>query len=276
MSHTVLLEKSVAIVASSNPATGALNVDSSGGAFEISLETPLNIPKQARNVTVAVEQASIWYTVPNLTKGVDTAFSITVAGTPYLVVCETGLYSLSSLQTSIESLLINAGCPPNSFQFISDSATQKVLLRLNGVGTSVDFSVVNSCRVILGFPSAVVGPNTALVEDYLATDVAAFNQYNAFEIHSSLTEGLVLNGKYSGLVSIHPITTSPGTLLVAEPFRPAVANAPELAGTALRRIKFWLNSDANDDILDTLGETWSFRLRINYHEPVEVSPRIHL
>lgn len=64
-----MLPEEISFVVSSDPEAGASNRSADGSYFEVQLDDGLEIPKDALNVNVRVEEASIWWVVPNIITG---------------------------------------------------------------------------------------------------------------------------------------------------------------------------------------------------------------
>jgi hypothetical protein len=57
----------LSMIVSSNPANGAKNRSADGSSFEITLQDGLEIPNGSQNISVSVEEATVWWVVPNIT-----------------------------------------------------------------------------------------------------------------------------------------------------------------------------------------------------------------
>ena len=66
---SMMVEREINMLASSDPNTGAINVSEDGSRFEIQLEDAIQIPSQAVNTQISVEEASVWWVVPNIIEG---------------------------------------------------------------------------------------------------------------------------------------------------------------------------------------------------------------
>ena len=76
MSFTTIGEE-ISMVISSDPAVGAINRSADGSYFEIQLQEALKMPKDCLNVSVSVEEASIWWVIPNIITGKNDKIYIT-------------------------------------------------------------------------------------------------------------------------------------------------------------------------------------------------------
>jgi hypothetical protein len=163
--HSHIIPQEISMLVSSNPINGARNISSDGSYFEIQLQDGLKIPRNAINVNISVEEASIWWVVPNIITGENDKLYITGPDNNnnqqnFILTIPQGLYDLTGLNNAIVRELENNNAKTDSvigplIQLVADQATQKVILRVNYVNTSVDFTQTKTCREILGFNSQV-------------------------------------------------------------------------------------------------------------------------
>jgi hypothetical protein len=274
MSFTIPEE--ISMIVSSDPNNGATNISSDGSYFEVQLQDGLKVPKDALNVNIAVEEATIWWSVPNIITGENDKVYITGPDTldvvqNFVLTIPQGLYDLAGINEAIARELESAGAkidPEPLITLSPDEATQKVQLRFNYATVSIDFTPNDTPRVILGFDSAVYTPVPE--NPLLAPNVAAFNQVNYFLIHSDLTnKGIRFNNNYNQTIGQVLIDVSPGSQIVSKPFNPARINAPELAGATRTNLRFWLTDD-EDRRVNTNNEYWSARIVIHWLQPYVV------
>lgn len=247
--------------------TGASNVSNDGSSFDVFLEDPILIPNNATSCTVEVQGSTIWWVMPNIITAVNDAFTLDDGISTYNITVPQGLYDLTTLGASVDSALVAAGAATGLFTFIADSSTQKVVIRINQVGVSIDFTVANTFRVILGFNSVVLGPTVVAQTDFLANNQAAFNQIDYFLIHCDLVDkGIRNNDSYWQTVAQIPIDVNPGSQIINNPQNPTKSPADHLIGGRKVRIRMWL-TDQNNEVVNTNSETWSARIVIRYtHE----------
>jgi hypothetical protein len=267
-----MIQKEITLIVSSNPNNGAQNLSADGSSFEVNYqgESPTAIPAQAKDITVEVQGADIWWTVPNVISGVNDKFKLTDtgadSGTVYTgtVTIAQGLYDLQGLANAIETQLVNAGAAQGTISFSADTATQKVLITANFIGISIDFTIADSVRNLLGFNSQVLGPSASKPFTWIADNVAAFNQINYFLIHGDIADrGLPFNDDYSQVLAQVLIDVSPGSQITFNPFNPSKSFASRLRGQRRTTFRYWLTDDQNR-LVNTAGEYWSARLVIRY------------
>jgi hypothetical protein len=275
MSTFITIEES--LLASSNPNSGAVNVSPDGSEFTIQLEDGLEIPKDALNSTLEVQEATVWWTVPNIITGQNDKLYITALSnvdvlTPYVITLPQGLYDQPALNVAVQRELETQGAkidPEPVLTILADDSTQKIILRFAYLNTQVDFTQVDTFREILGFGAQIVGPNAQAPLNYLAPNVAQFNQVNYFLIHSDLTSrGIRFNNTYNQTISQVLIDVAPGSQITSKPFNPARIEANELVGQRRNRIRFWLTDDQNRAV-NTNGEIFSCRVVFRYQIEVK-------
>ena len=285
--HTMsFIKEELSLIVSSDAKTGASNKSADGSRFTIQLDGEgIHLPKDAINVTVEVEEATIWWSIPNIITGQND--KIYVYGdndaTPavpqlYTVTVPQGLYDLSALNLAILSDLEAQGARTLSgtgtnlplIGMSADSSTQKVRLRFNYANVYVDFSQPGTMRDILGFNSATYGPYASAPVNILADNTASFNTVNYFLIHSDIVaQGVRFNNTYNQTLAQVLINVAPGSQIVSTPFNPARSSANELAGNRRTNIRFWLTDD-QDRPVNTNNENWSARIVIHYMRPMVV------
>ncbi len=265
-----MVKHEIPIIIDSNIIAGAINKSADGSSFEIVLEDAIQIPKTATSCTVSVQEALIWNVVPNILTGENDAFSINDGVNPtFNIVVPQGLYDLNTLEASLDSAIVAAGGASGIFSLIGDSATQKVVIRINVVGVTIDFTIANSIRNILGFNSIILGPTIVIQTDFIGNTQAAFNTIDYFIISSNIVNrGMRINNNYNQHLSTVLIDQEPGSQLVSRPFNPPKIPAWELIGARRNRIRFWLTNQ-NNILVNTNNENWSARLSIEYTHDVE-------
>lgn len=257
----------IPIIVSSDPNAGALNVSADGSSFEVNLEDPIRIPRDAKSVDVIVQEATVWWVIPNIITGQNDKFYLEHLATPYVATIPQGLYDLSGLQTAAEREIVAVGAPAGLFNFIADEPTQKVVIRFNQAGTQIDFTQADTFRGLMGFNSQLVplAPSVGIYTQ-LADNEAAFNVVDYFLIHSDLvSRGIRINNTYNQTISQVLIDVPPGSQIVSRPFNPPPSPAWSLIGDIRKSLRFWI-TDQNNAPVNTVGEAWSARIIIRYTE----------
>ena len=275
----MLVPQQVSMILSSNPASGAINRSDDGSYFEVQLSDPLAIPSEALNVSLSVEEASVWWVVPNVITAENnlmyiTGFNSSDVLTNFVLQIPTGLYDLSGLNSAILRELENADAKisPNPLLTLTpDEPTQKVEIRFDYDNVSIDFTQANTFRDILGFNSQILGTYASAPINVLADNIANFNSINFFLLHSDLTSsGIRFNDTYNQTVSQILIDVAAGSQIVNKPFNAAQIAAQELAGAKRTNVRMWLTDDQNRPV-NTNGEYFTARIVIHYYKPYVIA-----
>jgi len=279
---TTFLTIEESLLVSSDPLAGAVNVSADGSQFAVQLEDGLNIPNNAMNCTIEVQEATIWWTVPNIITGINDKMYITAPSnvdvlTAYVVTLPQGLYDQPALNITVQRELETQGAkidPEPVISIQADDSTQKIIIRSSFLGTQIDFTPNDTFRDILGFGNQILGPNVVAPINYLAPTVATFNQVNYFLIHSDIiSRGIRFNNTYNQTIAQVLIDVAPGSQITSKPFNPARINANELISQRLNRMRFWLTDDKNRPV-NTNGEAFACRVVIRYQLDVHEKKNI--
>jgi hypothetical protein len=254
-----VIEHQAAFIVSSEPANGASNVSTLGSTFTVKLNTPITIPRAARNCTLEVNQADVWWTVPNISAALgNNVFSFSVLTNDYEFKVPDGLYSDSGLNALLSINLVQLGLNPVLFVLTGDGATQRTVFTFNEPGVTINFTGGDSTRKILGFDSrnVPIAPST-LGQAVFGDSIAKFNTINSFNLHSSLVnQGIPVNSNGASIIAKIPISVKPGSQIVYSPRNPVRTGANNLISKIVNTFTVWL-TDQNDNLVDTNGEAFN-------------------
>jgi hypothetical protein len=265
-------EKEIEFIVDSNPNSGSINLSTPGDSFEVQLEDSFHIPENSIDLFVSVQDATIWWTVPNVITGSNDILTIIDDRGVQDIVTVTipqGLYGLAELNNAIERYLVNNG-KAVLIQLSSDSATQKVEIIANYADITIDFTVANSINELIGFEANTYGPSTVTGQKFLAPNVANFNTVNYFLMHSDICDrGIPFNGKYSQTIAKILIDVTPGSQITYTPFNPSKTHCKNLKNSRRLLFRYWITDDQNRS-LNTNSEYWSARIKLTYKVPIEL------
>jgi len=257
----------IPIVVNSGSDAGASEINEQGSQFTIRLNDPILMPNDLINCTVQVDEATIWWTIPNISvENSNNKFYYTYLTVDYNITLPNGLYSISDLNNTIERLVEEQTNVSGLFTFGPDNATQKTIITANVAGAVIDFTQADTIREIIGFNSQLLPAAGVSVEDefFLADETSNFNSIQYFLIHSDIVDqGIRTNNTYTQTISQVLIDVKPGSQIVSREFNPPKSNALNLNGRKIDRIKFWL-TDQDNNLVDTNGEVFGCRLVIKY------------
>lgn len=263
---------------SSDPRAGALNVSPTGDIFQILLDRPITIPRNAIDAQIRVLDSNIWNVVPNISASIgNNVLNFNIQGTSYTTNFPDGLYSLEALEEFIQRDLELKGLDPTAIQFSGNGATQKSVLRFGVDNVQIDFTQANSPREILGFDSRLVPltPQPAGFSEE-GDSQANFNRTEYFLISTDLiSNGVPLNST-SGNGVIHKalIQAPPGSQSNFLPYKPIVVDASELIGFSKNQFTVRLTDQLNRPV-STQGESFSFTMELSYSIESNVKSLAH-
>ena len=254
------------------------NSDVTGSVSTFILESdPIQVPRNASNVTIGLVSATFWYNFPNI---IDKSWIIRLyddetigLADPYrdlTIPIPTGLYSLSQLAGTLSRGLTNAGYLSDRIVLGGDNATQKCTFLFTGDSRdTIIFKKDGGIGKIVGVGEEDTTIQPPLVGDakipcfVLCPKVANFNAVNVVYITMDEVYGISTNaGRVGTLVAI-PLQVSPGSQQVYQPSYPIQIPSQELIGRRLNRITLRLK-DEKGNALNTLGETFSVCLDIQW------------
>jgi len=276
-----VVDKSIHFDVNSDPAFGASNVNATGSKFEVNFEQPLFVDKGAFEVEVAVEEATVWNTVSNISEALGNNHIFIIDNSITIdVTIQDGTYSTSSLSAAIDREYVLLTGTAGLIVLDEDFPTQKVILIINGslaagTGARVDFTPANTFRDVIGFDSnlqPLAGP-TLVDVNILADNEAQFNNIEYFLIHWDSGPGFSTNATFQQSIARVNIDARPGSQIVSTPFNPAKSSAESWAGNRRSHVTFWLTSEDGVTLVDT-GETWSARLVISWKMIVNIPSQV--
>jgi len=177
-----LLEKSATYIFNSDPVSGAQNTSADGSSFQVTTNSPIRIPRDAIDCKMGVIQAAVWNTSPNISSTFNNNLfkfttSVAPAGTHTITIPE-GLYSVAALSSYLSSQFVNFGYPSNLITISGNEATGQSTVTFLTLGDSVDFTIPNTVRTILGFNSVVIAAPSANYT-FFSNNPAQFNRVNS-------------------------------------------------------------------------------------------------
>ena len=279
----MLVPEELNLLVTSDPSQGARNVSKNGSRFSIKLEDPIELPEGALNPVICVEEATVWWTVPNIITGENDKLYVTGPTQANPLITQTsiltiplGLYDASGLNETVQNLLENAGFQTTSgtpaisrpvFTITTDEATSRIILRFEYSTVSINFTPNDTPRDILGFDNLVYGPYMLAPQNIPAPFVAQFNTVNYFLIHTDLCDnGIRFNNQYNNTVAQVLINVAPGSQIISTPFNPAQSSADKLVGTKIDTFNVWLTDDKQREV-NTNSEYFTARLVIRWLHP---------
>ena len=240
--------------------------------FTVQLDNPISVPDKAVSCKIALFSASIWNSSPNIVKGRNDTFTYYTnhPESPTVITIPQGQYSLSDIQNTLDYRIRTQHpddvAEDNSlplFQFISHDVLQKVVMKINNIDYTVDFSEKSSIGPILGFNRQSYHNNTYLSQSHLAENVAKINQINAYLVQSSLVEnGIPVNNTPTNILGEIPIIGDPNSQIVYQPFQPIFIQCDNMIGRSTKNLWFKITNEKLEPVINK--EDWSLVVVISY------------
>lgn len=262
--------KTIPLFVSSDPVLGAINTTAGGDRFQVQFKNTIEFPPEAENISLEVVQSTIWWTVLNITLGVNDLFQLNISGdpgSPYTVTLDPGLYDVSGLNNAVNRELINLGLASGLVIISGDSSTQKILITLTAALLQVEW-IPQSFFLLTGFTSGqtvpAVGFTTAEFSE-LAPNVANFSDISSFLLHTDLVQsGIPLGDQLAQTIAQVQINVPPGSQINFQPQNPIQLNVNHLRGQLINQASFWVTDQINRT-LDFNGEFFTLLLVFRYY-----------
>jgi hypothetical protein len=279
-----LIERQFSAFFNSAVNSGSTKVGKLGNRFTVQLNTPLSVPRDSLYASLEVVSAKVWNTSPNISPEIgNNHIFFSYNGSNYDIENPEGLYGIEELNASMSIFFVQNGLPSSDvpdtldlFEITEDGATQKVSIKFNFAGVTIDFTKPNSCIDVLGFyteykadqdlfSSDKIISSTTIGESVRAPNEARFNRVVNYYIQSNLlSDGIPINNNSSGIITEVPVTVKVGSLINYTPSNPLRVDCSDLIGQSKQLISFALVDQLGRDV-STSGEEWSLALVIRYH-----------
>jgi hypothetical protein len=272
------IEKQFSAFFSSAISLGSTQTNALGNRFSVQLNSPITIPRLSKYASLEVVSAKVWNVSPNVSAAIgNNHFYFTYQGVDYDVTLPDGLYGIDEMNLFMEIYFSNDSVLPNDlFVFEENGATQKLSVKFNYIGVTMDFTLVNACIDVTGFfsvhneasdtfSSTEVIVSTIAGESFIAPNEARFNRVVNYYITSNLlSDGIPINNRSNGVICEVPITVRAGSLINFVPTNPLRADCSDLIGQSKQLISFGLVDQLGREV-STAGEEWSLAIVIRYH-----------
>ena len=219
------------------------NSTKDGSSVELNLNNPITFNLEKYHVYARLLEASIWWSIPNITIH-NNKLHIIYGVTDYILYFDIGLYSLQNLNTKLSNFLRENALISNGIVFIGDPVTSKISILLNNSNFSINMSN-STIRSVLGFDNVInVGPGVASTY-YEAPFIAKLNSLTSILVHTNFISGSYLNDKESSVLAIITPDVSPGSQII---YRPSNPSTVRINHNKIDRAKFYLTDQDNKPI----------------------------
>jgi hypothetical protein len=272
------IEKQFSAFFSSATSQGSIKTNSLGNRFAVQLNTPLSVPSSSVYASLEVVSAKVWNSSPNISVVIgNNRLYFNYQGNAYDVVLPDGLYGIDEMNLFMDIYFSGDAVLPNDlFSFEENGATQKLSIKFNYIGITIDFTMPNALIDVTGFytthdepsdrfTSTMVITSAIAGESIVAPNEARFNRVVNYYITSNLlSDGIPINNRSSGVICEVPINVRAGSLINFVPTNPLRADCSDLIGQTKQLISFALVDQLSREV-STSGEEWSLAIVIRYH-----------
>mgnify|MGYP005989272341 CR=1 FL=1 len=157
----MIVPEEISMIVSSDPKQGAVNKSADGSYFEIGLQDGLMLPADALNINIAVEESTIWWTVPNIITGENDKMYFTGPGTS--TKSELGFPATTGFEISQPV--------PGTFQLIIQNSAGG-MPSVFGVGYDFEPLTGNNIGQVFTITSDITGPNPAFIQTFTFTSTS--------------------------------------------------------------------------------------------------------
>jgi hypothetical protein len=266
-----------------DPATlgPAIFKDLNGSRFQVRMEPPISVPRDARAVTIGCISANILHVTPNIaaeygnnTMYVNYDYDDGGPQTLNLVlVFVDGNYTTDTLNSEAQRLLSSYDIPPTLAQKFSpgaliiseNTATQRVIITLAN-NLSVLTSGSNNVMPTLGFTGGDL-VSTYNGQNFYGDSTAQLNRVNSYLLHGDLIQGgIPLNSQQDNIFAQVDVDVAAGGNINFRPFNPLKVSGTHLQYGDKDLLTFYMTDEKNRPV-NTLGENFTFTMVIKYQKP---------
>jgi hypothetical protein len=248
----------------------ASSVSENGSTFSVNFTPALTLPPNAQNVSVALIQSTIWWTIPNFQACVIQVYVADEKKGEVNVPVQIpkGIYNYKQINVLIGNALEDQQFPRTLVQFVENGATSTIDLVFSAPGALLFPS--GSCEKQFGYDGNVRYEYTGLLgaasKFIRAPRTASFDTIQYLTIGTDLVDdGFRLNGGvFRGVIANVVVNALPGYQITAEPATPLEVASNVFEGAAGRTRATFHLMDQDGNAVDTNGEAWTLLLRIRY------------
>lgn len=280
-----LVEKEATYFFTSSERLGAQNKDNDGSRFQLKLSRPIEVPNTAIDISMEITSANIWFTTPNINEKYENNkiyinYDDGVNQQLFVFTIPDGLYSVASLNETIEHLVTAENVPGTTEKFLctsiifgADTATQRVKIKLDlNLSIITDPAQLNNIASTLGWYDPLdplldigpIGPAAYTGQIFTAPEIAKLNKINSYLIHGDIVKnGIQVNNVQANILTEIQLNVPAGKLLTYRPYRPYKLDGTHLKYGVRDLLTFWITNELNEYI-DMYGEDWSFAITVTY------------
>ena len=156
-----VVPEEISMLVSSDPEAGASNRSADGSYFEVQLQDGLTVPKDALNVNISVEEATVWWVVPNITTDNDKFYvtgpaEATITDKLTLGYPQTAQFSLTVVSPNVSTLVIQNLVPSMP---VGDFVIGDIFRPNEGVSSGILYTITGITSDTTNYKSYTVSGN---------------------------------------------------------------------------------------------------------------------
>ena len=282
------VEREANIITTNSELFGATNVNSGNSVWQAEYPGGITFPSSAKNLTLDVPQAALWYTAHLIEAGGPNKIYVNLSsGVPASITIDfaPGLWSLRDMNTEIALQLAkktNSTAAANYFSLEGIPSTGHTRFVFNQpaitVYITIDFSAADSLFKLLGFDQGDIVNNNDIWPTFpagyypqttISPNIATFDENGSFLLQTSLCggRGIPVNSTAGNVVAQIIPDVEAGALIVYRPPQPPKVDVQHLAGKTVNTIHFQLTNEKGRELTFS-SEVSTFGLRFRWLEPI--------
>ena len=281
------IERELSVITSTDPLSASF-INANRSRWKFDYPGSITFPDNARDLTVEVPAAQVWYSSHLVRLGVNDLVTVGIGGVSHVIQFPPGLWSVFDLNTKLQELIaveFNTADHANKITLEGEAATGKIKVVFSIKGTttgfvplSLTFPLTQSIGPLLGFPYSILDPPILVVADnstfsypggiFISLAQAKFDSVGSYLFCSSLGNGLPVNSSRSGCLAQIPISASAGGQILFQPNVPTKIDMSGLVGKTLNTLEFFLLDQSGNELIFN-QEINTFLICFRWLEPAD-------
>ena len=268
------IERELSVITSNDP-NSAFSINANRNRWSFNYPGSITFPQMARDLTVEVPAAQIWYSSHLVKAGVNDLVSVNIGGVPNTITIPPGLWSVLDLNTKLQELItveFATNIHINKITLDGEAATGKIKVVFSLTSAtllSLTFPATQSIEPLLGWADGDVVDNSAFAYTggiEISPNQANFDSVGSYLFCSNLGGGIPVNSARSGVLAQVPINAPAGGQILFQPPIPSKIDMSGLVGKTLNTFEFFILDQSGNELI--FGEEVStFLLTFRWLEP---------
>tara|TARA_B100001013_G_scaffold342900_1_gene269658 strand:- start:1043 stop:1885 length:843 start_codon:yes stop_codon:yes gene_type:complete len=268
------IERELSVLTTNDP-NSAFSINTNRNRWSFNYPGSITFPQNARDLTVEIPAAQVWYSSHLVQLGVNDLVEVTIGGATQTITFPPGLWSVSDLNTKLQELItvaFNTNTHVNKITIEGEAPTGriKVIFSLdNATVLRLTFPVSQSIGALLGWNNGNFVDNSTFIYTggvVISPNQANFDAVGSYLFCSNLGGGIPVNSARSGVLAQIPINAPAGGQILFQPPIPAKVDVSGLVGKTLNVFEFFILDQSGNDVIFN-QEIHTFLLTFRWLEP---------